>query len=100
MNKDDLPKYMLTTGKLAKWLQSFPEDTLVYAIEMNTGDLQELPDIDDEDGNHLICTMKRDREHTMRWLTDFYKDKTETIQQEYDDMYKYVDGNNGVVIRL
>jgi hypothetical protein len=100
MEYSEIKKHMLTSGKLIKWLQQFPEDTLIYALEFNTGDLQELPDIESPDGNNIICNVKKDKEYTLNYLKNWYKNDQSKIDIEFDHIYKYIHNDDGIIIRL
>lgn len=95
-----IKSHMLTVGKLIKWLKNFPEDTLVYAVEGNTGDWQELPSIETKGGNGYFSSLARCKKKAKEHLNHWYKNSAggkKKVKETLDHMFQYT-YDNGVMI--
>lgn len=97
-----LVKNMLTTGKLIEWLKRFPEDTLVYRIEHNTGDWQEIPGPDGQIFHLFFSDYSEIKSEFERYYRHIKKDKfdEDEMKREFADEMKYVNNETGVFVRV
>lgn len=97
-----LVKNMLTTGKLIEWLKKFPEDTLVYRIEQNTGDWQEIPGPDGQIFHLFFSDYSEIKSEFERYYKHLKKDGFDEseMNKEFADEMKYVENETGVFVRV
>ena len=101
-------KTMLTVGKLIEWLQQFDPDTLVYRMESNTCDWQEIPDFWEgrkdnkkyaKDGNMFFCTLKKEKKSEKEHLNHWYSGDEEKVKAEFKRVFQYCEPN-GIMVRM
>jgi len=88
----------MTVSKLIEWLRQFPEDTLVYAFENNTGDWQEIPDFGEDGKNMFFKTANDCKKDELAWLKNYYKNEKEA-QRKLADEFKYVESSDAILLR-
>ena len=87
---------MLTVGKLVGFLKKFDQNALVYTFEVNTGDWQEVPDME-EWLSQMIHTAADERSDLEKKPDVFPEGKQ---QEEINDMMKYDSKDTDVLIRF
>ena len=90
-------EHFLTVGKLKDFLNKLPDDMLIYSIENNTGTWQNIPEI-----RYLMRTYEEEYDFTKQWLNNWYaksENTEEKVNQELNDMFKYVIDKNALYIQ-